>query len=121
VTLLRVGFHLEGLSFEPSGAATRLRSLLPALAGRPEVEVYISASSGSFARDLCPGASGFMKVPALSRSRVSRLLLTRRLLERFIATFALDLVQIEAPPFISNLPVPTFTTLHDLRFMHMCR
>jgi glycosyltransferase involved in cell wall biosynthesis len=57
-----------------------------------------------------------MAIP--KQSKLRRLRSTRRLAMGFIRTFDLDVLQMETPPFVAQLPVPVYITIYDLRSMH---
>ncbi len=110
--VLSIGFQLDGMSGPGSGTWTRFSSLATALTARGH-DVHISGELGTHdaALDLRV-ASLELHQPATPIGRVLR---RQRLLRQFARLSALDVIHLEAPPFIGIPSTPSIASLHDSR------
>lgn len=113
---MRVGLYLPGVSGPGSGAWTRLEDIAAGLRSEAGIALYVAVDDTSVAEALGVDAERVELVRA--SHPLSRLITTRRSVQRFVDRFRLDIVQLEAPPVVRATGAATVYSLHDLRAMH---
>ena len=111
----KVGFIIEGMSGAPSGTWTRFTAIVRGLSSAG-IEVHVRGTEGIHegVADL-PIASYELR-PKSSPAR--RLLLRRREIDAFARSTGVQVVHLEAPPFVGGKTVPTIASIHDLRHFY---
>jgi glycosyltransferase involved in cell wall biosynthesis len=110
---MKVGLYLPGASGPPSGVWTRLRDLAAELARDPSVELFGAAQALEPPAELGIAEKNVLLLPQGGRAKLAAN--ASRYVRRFVDTFSLDVVQVEAPPAPRNIGCPVVFSLHDLR------
>ena len=111
---MRLGVVTTGMSGPGSGSwnllAARLEHIIDA-----GIDVFIQGSQDQIDRLHGIPIAGVSPIQNVSRLR--RLVRQRRDVERFAKTFDLDVVQLEAPPFVRCEGRSVLAVVHDVRFL----
>lgn len=112
-----IGFQVDGMSGPGSGTWTRFSALVTALRAYGN-KVHISGEIGIHELATELGASSVTLKPP--QSAVMRVFNRMHVLNKFVKQSGLDVIHLEAPPFIGSRKVPTIAAIHDTRhFSHL--
>ena len=112
---LKVGFIIEGMSGFPSGTWTRFRSMVHGLSSAG-IEVHVRGTEGIHGSVANLPIESYELRPI--RHSASRLLSRRREIDAFARSTGVQVVHLEAPPFVAAKTVPTIASIHDLRHFY---